>query len=205
MTSVRFLLTLSIALPVLSMSPEQAHSADLVINGGFEVPLVTGSSGYNYRLGTEITGWTVIAPAGNSGTPQFVASYSPVAEGFQGVQLDDPGEGISQLLATVPGQPYEMQFLLSAYVGPTATMAVRIDGVDTFFNGTSASYALHVLGFVATTSTTTISFLNAGPSFTYPHLDAVSVVAVPEPSAVTMLLAGLCMLWHTVKRRNPRG
>ena len=189
----------------LSSIYSEARSQNLIQNGGFESPTVTGPLGYNYRTTNQIDNWEVISPPGNPGIPQFNVSYSAVGEGLQAIQLDSPGEGISQNIPTIPGFAYRLDFLLSAYSGPAATLEVQIDGGGNLLSATSSSYVAQSLSFLAVAYSTKIDFLNSGQLFSYPHLDSVSVVAVPESGTLPMLTAGLFAIACFAKRRAGSG
>ena len=145
-------------------------SANLLVNQSFESPAVTGPLGYNYRLGLDIPGWSVVSPQGNAGLPQFNSSYAAVGDGLYAVQLDDPGEGIEQTVSLIPGTTYEVSFLLAGYNTSPATTSVSIAGSSWDFVTSSLAYTEESFTFTATSTSDTLRFLNAGAHFTYPHL-----------------------------------
>lgn len=119
-------------LPAVGVMP--AH-ANLLINGGFEDPVVVDTTRhYEHRNGTELTGWTSFSTY--KGTVQFNSFYDLVSEGNQAVQIEVGGDWISQTFATVVGQSYLLSYDLSAYNGfnlfgsnsPPLAAFVRLEG-----------------------------------------------------------------------------
>jgi hypothetical protein len=88
-----------------------AAGSELVANGSFETPTVIHTTTYDTYPPTPAGfGWSV---TGNS--IDHIRGYWPAYDGSQSVDLDGnaPG-GVSQTLATVPGQPYVLRFAYSA-------------------------------------------------------------------------------------------
>ena len=184
-------------------------SAELIVNGGFEAPLVTSSGpppglGFDYRTGSDIPGWLITGAK----EPQFNTTYNPVGGGTQALQLEslDP---ILQTFLTTPGQLYQLSFDLSAYTNndlllDLAPTQVVVGGVTANFVGTDLAYVTHTLFFTATAATTTLSFENTGAfGVNFPQIDDVSVVAVravPEPGSLALL--GIAVAGVAVFRRR---
>jgi len=183
--------------------------ADLVTNGSFETPIVAASIGYEHRNGAELPGWTIFSTY--LGTVQFNTTYDPVSNGSQAVQIEVPGDWISQTFATVDGAVYRLSFDMSAFTGyggpglggapcPCASIVdVTAGAANETFSSSSLGYVTQTLDFIAG-ATTTIRFMNPStPSAigNYPHIDNVSVVLttpVPEPDTYAILLAGLAIV-----------
>src|SRR5450755_4705215 len=89
--------------------------ADLVTNGSFETPIVATAIGYEHRNGSELPGWTIFSTY--LGTVQFNTTYDPVTNGSQAVQIEVPGDWISQTFATLAGAGYRLSFDMSAFTG----------------------------------------------------------------------------------------
>ena len=186
--------------------PAQA-APNLILNGGFETPLVgtpgVEGPGYNHRLGTTLTDWTYAG--GHAGSVQFDTSYAPgratVGADAQSVQIEFPGDSISQSFTTVSGQGYLLTFLLSGYgAANPSTVSVNVGPANGTFSGVYPSYVTETLPFVANATTTTLTFTSTGGGSTYPHLDNVSVTAVPEPETYALLLAGLSVIGMSARR-----
>lgn len=180
--------------------------ANLIINGGFEEPIVISVSSdpldhWERRYGTELTGWTT-----PGGVVQFDSLYSPVTDGNQAVQLERPNASINQSFATVAGQTYQVSFDLSAFgvgYGYVSTLGVSIGPVTQAFSGSYLSYAHHAIEFSADAATTTLEFKNIGADGTYPHIDSVSVsgvAPVPVPATFWLFGSGLIGLLGILRR-----
>jgi hypothetical protein len=187
--------------------------ANLINNGSFEVPVVPVGAYSDFASGsTAISGWTVVG----SDVDVSSGAFSQNGITFQaqsGVQwLDLTGttsnstqNGVTQTVATVVGQAYELDF----YVGSAtdgnyffaATVDLSIDGGarTSYFNPTAPTnamdWALFSTRFVATGPSTTLTFYNGSPSGNYSSgLDNVSLTPVPEPARGLLLPAGLAVM-----------
>lgn len=193
-----------------------AH-AQLLVDGGFETPAITDPGVTWVGLpGTTLTGWSSFSTL--HGAILFIEPVSPVSEGKQAVELEVPGDSISQTFATLSGGSYRLSFDLSAYkyyggpgLGVTpcpckSMVDVSVGSANERFWGSSEAYETQKLDFTADASFTTLTFTS--PSVpehygNYPHLDNVSVVQVfdqvlfrevapvPEPETYALMLAGL--------------
>ena len=145
---------------------------NLILNGGFETPLVgtpgPAGPGYNHRLGTTLTDWTYAGgDARSAGSVQFDTSYAPgavtVGADAQSVQIEYPGDSISQSFTTVSGQGYLLTFLLSGYGAANPSMvSVNVGPANGTFSGVYPNYVTETLPFVANATTTTLTFTNGG-------------------------------------------
>jgi hypothetical protein len=199
---------------ILLLASVQAN-ASLIVNGSFEDPTIVGP--YEHRNGNELTGWTIFSTY--KGTVQFDTSYAAVSEGSQAVQIEVPGDWISQSFATVIGQEYKVSFDLSAYPvyggrnlgrATCAPFCVSVLGVTAgsasgVFSGISVAYLTHALLFDADSTTSTVKFKNLydGDGWgNYPHLDNVSVEAVPAPAAIWLFGIGMIGLGFARRRQR---
>jgi hypothetical protein len=183
--------------------------ANLLNNGSFDAQTVSGpyvASGFEY-LARPLTGWDVYS--GWRGVILFDGSYQPVADGANAIQLEKPGDTVSQTFATTIGQTYQLNYALSAYDDGsgayTGGMNVSVAGVSQFVTTHTNQFTNESLSFTANAASTTLTFLSVGTFFqNYPQLDNVSVnatTAVPEPQSLAMMLAGLAAV-GLVRRRK---
>ena len=184
--------------------------ANLLINGGFEAPIVGDQfGGFEHRSGFELTGWesfsTWIPGTGEDpGSVHFNSNYSTVSEGNQAVQLEVPGDWIRESFATTIDQLYVLSFDLSAFHSNGGFLEVDVGNVSLEFMGTPSEYVSYSLEFMALTETTTLTFTSIGTLFTFPHIDNVSVdiSSVPEPGTYALMLTGLGIMGFFARRKK---
>jgi hypothetical protein len=164
---------------------------NLVQNGGFEQGLVDWGWTYNFGV------WE---------------GFPDAAEGGNYGQVYGT---IYQTLPTVPGQEYQLEFATS---GNFNVSSVQV--LNALWNGLQVAsvswnpsgHNVNNLGWVWTTvdvtassSSTLLTFSNpyvGDGSQRIPNIDAISVVAVPEPSSTVLFgLGGIALLL----RRRPAG
>jgi choice-of-anchor C domain-containing protein len=209
---------LPFASALLAISFATTAEANLIVNGGFELP---GGSG-DPTLGagsTFIPGWVV-----SRDTIDYIGgSPGSCGEGLRCLDLDGTVGfgGITQTLSTIPGQEYRVTFLLSGnparyseteplekYLGVSAagSSASFLFTVTPPLEGAPTNWTLEEWIFTAAAPSTTIEFysldsISLGHSgFFGPALDAVGVQAVPEPSVG--LLVGLGLLILALRNRT---
>lgn len=182
--------------------PATASAAELIVNGGFEDPIVSDPC-CNTVPPASIPGWTV--GLGNVNVVNGTFGSSPFANlAFEGNQyLDLVGQGgvgsISQAFSTVAGQTYTLTFAYShnLFSGlPAASALFTVDGLAGTLVHTGGSTAdLNWLtfsgSFVADDASATLNFINlTGGANEGIFLDAVSVTPVPELATWALLLIG---------------
>ena len=185
----------------------QPLRAAVIINGGFEEPIV--SSTYNLLSGTDMEGWVI---AGS--VVHFGSAYSaPVGTGNYSVQMHEFTVGLSQTVATDVGSQYLLTFDMSAHpTHPSATTRVGlIQDYGKFvafaqmfdweyFTAYDDSYTKQFYYFTATSESTTIGFQGG----LYPHLDNVEIflVAVPEPCSSLLMVFGVVTVLSQRRRKR---
>jgi hypothetical protein len=199
---------LALTIPLVFGLASSPAWAELIVNGGFEAPLVTSSGpppglGFDYKTGTQITGWTITGAQ----EPLFNTIYQPVGGGNQALQLESLSP-VFQTFGTTPGQAYVLTFDLAAYnMRDTplqlAPLQVIVDGVTANFIGTDLAYALQTVPFIATGPSTTVSFRNTGAfGVNFPQIDDVSVVTAAAPEPGSLALLGLALAAFGFARRK---
>jgi len=162
-----------------------------------------------------ITGWTVTA---GSVDIIFLPGWS-ASDGERSIDLDGLSAGtIAQTFDTTPGKTYEVDFDLAAnfYAGlkikhvlvtaPGFSQAYSFD--STGATALDMKWQTHTFEFVATGSSSTLSFADTDPTSAFgPALDNVKVSAVgggpgPVPEPSTWLLAGTGIVLSIVKTRK---
>ena len=160
-----------------------ARAQELVTNGGFELPVIS-EPWVKREAGTSFGGWRVDVDC--NGIAQVGSFGRPLAqEGAQSVELNFLARGgISQTLATVPGQFYRLTFLMAGQTdaGPNEK-PMRIDwgGVaqqTVTWNRSAAQskWVPHSVLLRASAASTVLHFLGLPDVDGGPYLDAVSVV-----------------------------
>lgn len=185
-----------------------AQADNIVVNGGFELPAVTDS--HKWDIYTSIPGWE-LARGPSIELQRGVSGWLP-SEGDQYLELDSdidgPGGGLHgedassavyQLLPTTPGGLYELTFAFSPRPG-VADNALEVVWDGTILDNLTASgvgksqtaWANHSYVVTATSDTTRLEFGDRSVSDSLgTFVDDVSVVAIPEPGSLMLLLGGL--------------
>ncbi|MEP7366258.1 MAG: DUF642 domain-containing protein [Acidobacteriota bacterium] len=202
---------------VLALTQSPLLAANLLVNGGFETPVIAGGPGYlQIDFGSEPGGfgWTVTT---NSVDIVENGPYGTFIEGVQGLDLIGLGStgGITQTFATTSGLTYLLLFYYSDNPGngdPSAATVTIIDGSNTLLSD-SVAHSLATLGtpdwqvysatFVATGTSATITFdsIPGGGSGGI-FLDGVSVEQVPEPATIALMGVGLLGLGVLRRRKT---
>jgi choice-of-anchor C domain-containing protein len=154
-------------------------------NGGFEdgdyLPNVSGFQQLD-APNTSIVGWTV-----DAGSVDWIGEYWAAPEGDMSIDMSGADAGtLSQTLDTTIGNTYTVSFLLSGNpAGPPTVMTLDVNATG----GTLASYSHDTTGtdltsmvwtpqtytFLATSATTTLSFISTTAGPFGPAIDNVDV------------------------------
>lgn len=183
----------------LALAGTSALAVDLVTNGSFEDAVVSGQWAHQLPTGWTFTGHTPVV---------FTNTYvgGPAGHLNQGVQLEYHGDTLSQSFSTALDQAYTLSFMVSGYNSKMAPLGVSVGSSTGSYTGTNGVWTTYTLGFTGTGASMTLTFTNTGtPDGSYglyPHLDNVSVTAVPEPPAMVMMLAGMLAVGFVAARRR---
>lgn len=180
----------------------------VIVNGSFEENNNLNPGGAWTPLGggnTAITGWTTLG-----GGVDYIGTLWPASDGIHSVDINNtsPG-GVAQTFNTQAGQRYIVTFDMSANMGG----APALKTMDVSAAGQSASFefdyiaegatqfdphwASHEWSFVATSSSTTLSFMSTSSGVYGPAIDNV-VVVVPAPGSAALALFGFGLM---IRRR----
>lgn len=198
------------ALSLLFVGAVRQAKADLVVNGGFETPVVTGFYYNIYSAGQSFTGWTIGQGSVALLTDQYNPGHSDLPyQGNQALQLASTQGGngsIYQDLATMPGTTYTLSFAFASnpFAAENVSMDVAWGGATIASLSAAPSHDLTNSGWVvesfsvtAAATTTRLEFTNVTPvaDAAGPQIDAVQVQvsAVPEPSSLVTGMIGLAL------------
>jgi Protein of unknown function (DUF642)/PEP-CTERM motif len=204
----------------LGLLGANAH-ADLIGNGSFEFPDVPVGGYTNYTAGTAALGWSILGTevAVTNGSFAQNGITFQAQEGNQwidlsGVSSNSSLNGVSQPVATTPGETYEVTFYVGSATDGSlffpSTIDLSIDGQArvSYANNAAPTSSLDWqqfnVQFVAVGTSTTLTFYNGCGGNNYScALDNVSVTAaVPEPASGGLLLAGLCAVAVAARKRG---
>jgi choice-of-anchor C domain-containing protein len=196
---------LSIAASLAIFGAISPASANLIVNGSFEIGVDPGGSFKTIFGGdnTSITGWTV---GGDS--VDYISGYWQPGDGARSLDLSGNALGsVSQSFAVTDGQLYTVSFLLAGNPdkGPTIKevgVTTNSSSQDFFFNitgfdkgnmgWTPESFTFKASGSLETLTFASLACADVSPPCAFgPALDAVNVTsAVPELSTWGMMLIG---------------
>ncbi|MDP2705065.1 MAG: DUF642 domain-containing protein [bacterium] len=191
------------------------QGSNLVLNEGFENPVVTDNGGQWQIYPSGISNWAVTAGAGLELQRNGVAG-APHG-GQQLAELDSHGAGsqstIEQVINTVPGQKYRLTFWHSPRpantpnngednqieftIEVTSNSGVLVNNtIGMTYSGSGTSWTQYTYNFIALDTQTTIIFADAGTQADTlgGYIDDVSVreLSCPENDYPN---GGICTLW----------
>lgn len=172
---------------------------NLIKNGSFERPVVPYRIYRLFSTGHTFSHWRVVGDAGNvavaNGTVTIPPVYSfPAQAGSQFLDLtgvSNTATGVAQTVATTPNASYTLTFYVGNTYDPngpnngvSSTVNVLVDDQQVFQatnstgkGRTALTWQKFTTTIVATSSQTTIAFINGDPSTDNINgLDAVSLV-----------------------------
>jgi Protein of unknown function (DUF642)/PEP-CTERM motif len=183
-----------------------ARAGNIVVNGGFETPVVTDFYYDVYSAGQSFTGWTVSQGTVDLCTDQYYPPLSDVPyQGNQDLQLGSTpagNGGIYQDLVTTPGTTYELSFAFASnpFASQSCSMDVGWGGATIASLSAAPSHDYTNLGWIvesyavtANAGITVLEFTNttAVLGVGLPQIDAVFAAAVPEPSSLILIGLGI--------------
>jgi hypothetical protein len=175
---------------------DAAHN--LIKYGGFESPVVPAGSFQDFSMGQTFSRWTVVGASGNvaivSGTFMQNGFSFPARSGKQWLDLTGTSQtatGVQQNVNTTPATNYRLSFWVGnvcdpgGIFGTTSTVNVVVNGgapvskTNRHCGGMSQVWQKFSITFAASSTQTTIAFINGDPSSdTSNGLDAVKMVAI---------------------------
>lgn len=190
--------------------------ANLISNGSFESGAKTGNTDTTLLVNdnTTLAGWTVVDDSIDWITEGSQWSLAP-ADGnafldLTRLEAGPPFGGVSQQIATTPGQTYVLTFALGSYTDrwggpPVSITASAGDASQTFTDNDrtqQSTWTTEQMLFTATASSTLVTLTGAA-GFNYIGLDSVFVLectpgvagcaavpGVPVPSTIALLTVG---------------
>jgi hypothetical protein len=158
-------------------------TTNLIKNGSFETPVVPAGNFELFSTGKTFTGWRVVGAKGNvapiSGKYQGDGITFNAETGAQWLDLtglSNTATGVAQTVATKPGAKYHLTFWVGNVYDPgrifgvSSTVKVYVNGVRKLIATNSLHPGNHkqawkefALTIKATSSRTTISFINGDP------------------------------------------
>jgi hypothetical protein len=186
----------SFSIAVVFLLAIAAHGASLIKNGSFEVPVVPVGGFQSFSNGQGFSGWKVVGAPGNVAivSGQFTQNgFSfPAKAGKQWLDLTGVSQtptGVAQNFATTPGTAYTLTFWVGNVYDPgifgvSSTVIVKVNGHRVYKatnsrgkGKTTQVWEKFVTTITATSSKTTITFINGDPSSdTNNGLDAITLV-----------------------------
>ena len=207
---------LSVAVFIFFLSgATQATATSIIVNGSFELPNESGSWGM--LANCSVPGWTTTDPAGliEIDNPTVFGGGSIAYNGAQSLEVNaNHPEDVQQTVTGLTvGQTYVLSWAygdrpvsgdekLQVFFGSdlVATNTDTLEG-----SNPSVLWSPNVLIVTATSTSEVLSFNGIyvdGPVSYGNELDAVSLVATPEPSSLLLFALGLALLGCAVLRQQ---
>lgn len=186
------------------LSPAISGATNLVANGAFQTGDFTG---WNITLSnvpvTATTGTFLVIDSTDGFQPSGCCAAAFGAAGSV-LNVLPSYDSISQVLTTTPGQKYALSFYLQEDGGVPGDFQVRWDSYSADFPATASGWVFTPYTFVTHgTGTDTLSFFGYNNN-SYYELTDVSLVPVPEPSSILLVMGGLAGLGGMIRRKISR-
>lgn len=190
---------------------------NLLINGGFETPVV-GSDQEISAPSNAIAGWQV-----SGGSIDLVTSGTILGTAHSGLQMIDMNGSragaIEQSFSTIPGNRYRLEAFYSnnpnpASAEPNYTATVKLVGTAQLLNALvqhsgatelEMNWLRFTHAFVADSTTTKLILSSAQGGYNGVYFDSVSVVPEPALAAMLVPVSGFLSLLYSRRLRRPRG
>jgi hypothetical protein len=217
--STRFRGVRALAAALGFMAFAGAGFGQILTNGSFETPDVSGAGYAFYHDGDSIPGWDF---SGSGEAALVNTSFGwPAQDGNQALffntESTTPGLSMSQTFTTVASTQYQVTFYQWAanISGGTPNMGFYVDAFDgatsltggtgLTTNSQTTTQTLETFNFTATSSSTTLMFtdISGDTNLADLALDNVAVTAaIPEPSTYAAMLGVAALGLAMVRRRK---